>query len=71
MMRLPFADYDLTGEVLEAVPLEDLTAVADLLWRSHGKHPDGASCECPAFEAVGGLLRLGYTLRKDTDDHES
>lgn len=48
--------------VLAEVAFEDLEKVAAALWRETSLHPPGASCECPAFEAVATLQELGYRL---------
>lgn len=65
--HLPHVTYDESGEVFDLLGLDDLRSLADLLWRNSRNHPHFASCECPATEAVSGLIKLGYTITKKED----
>ena len=43
--------------VVDLVGFDVLRKVADRIWKSVDTHPAGASCPCPAFEAVNELLK--------------
>ena len=43
--------------VVDLVGIDTLKKVAERIWKSVDSHPVGASCPCPAFEAVNELLR--------------
>lgn len=66
MITLEQNTYDDSEEVFDLLGLDDLQSLANLVWRSVRNHPATASCECPAAEVVGGLIKLGYRIRKET-----
>ena len=52
------------SQVLSDVSLADLETASESLWNEVHKHHHGASCDCPAIEALCKLYELGYRIAK-------
>lgn len=43
-------------EVLDRFGIENVEAMSAAIWRAVRRHPEHASCDCPAIEALKVLL---------------